>query len=387
MGVAKTYILRFPMPAARVCLLLAVFSTLSLVALSSPDGYPDGDVQDLGEAADEGRRGKSAATIRRTGQGFATSGMFRFQGFQGNFEEQELGEANSIARKSSRKDPGAPARCESAGGKKKCPIGKWQLYPHKRHPAKRAKSCPDRIGWEGVHFESQKTGGMCKLWTWKQAAIGSIQCERYPCIDIKTGRDIPVTPIGKRGAKQYKMRCPKGSKGRSPFKGYCGKKFCDRRPGARQVCLKMQVRHVNTMSRSAGVFMLKRSSCSADGICAVFKTGLCIDLGWNVWSSSLNTGRRQPGDPVSMDRPGEKPVANQANVFAEHAVALLKKHNNKLPKKHLCSDSRHDNKVQLYGPNGPRNGEVANGGEWTCNRKRCRKHKDATLAHFAILNY
>ena len=83
------------MPGARVCLLLAVFSALSLVALSSPDG----DVQDLGE--DVGRRA-GRRLIRRMIQ---TSGSFnvggggghRRAGFQGNHEEDEPGEAAELS--------------------------------------------------------------------------------------------------------------------------------------------------------------------------------------------------------------------------------------------------------------------------------------------------
>ena len=55
--------------------------------------------------------------------------------------------------------------------------------------------------------------------------------------------------------KRYVKWCKKP--GITPYKDVCDKKtYCDRRPGARQVCQKMQVLHVNEMSRSAGVLVL-----------------------------------------------------------------------------------------------------------------------------------
>merc|ERR1719473_1283469 len=102
----------------------------------------------------------------------------------------------------------------------------------------------------------------------------------------------------------------------------------------------------------------------------------------------FNTGQNGAGQPVTIDS-DKVPMAKRAQEFAKRAVALLKKHNNKLPKEYLCSDSRHDQKVQVYDDHR----KVANGGKWTCRHERlrdsgkCRKHKDATLAYFAILNY
>merc|ERR1711871_868446 len=46
----------------------------------------------------------------------------------------------SKPQKASEKDPGALARCESAGGKKKCPMGKYWAYTHKRWPKTHAAS-------------------------------------------------------------------------------------------------------------------------------------------------------------------------------------------------------------------------------------------------------
>ena len=155
---------------------------------------------------------------------------------------------------------------------------------HKKWPKKYAASCPDGIGWQGFYADHHQSGGWCDSWTWSGAAAGSLQCELYTCIDPKTGRDSPTEPSTNR---RYWALCPKP--GITPYKGVCDKKtYCDRRPGARQVCQKMQVLHVNHMSRSAGVLIVKRSSCGADGKCSVFKAGLCIDLRRNVWSSTFN---------------------------------------------------------------------------------------------------
>ena len=49
---------------------------------------------------------------------------------------------------------------------------------------------------------------------------------------------------------------------------------------------------------------------------------------------------------------GYSEETTQLKAFAIKAVALLRKHNNKLPKKHLCSDTRNHFKYQkFYKPN------------------------------------
>ena len=124
------------------------------------------------------------------------------------------------------------------------------------------------------------------------------------------------------------------------------------------------------MSRSAGVLVSKRSSCdSRTGKCSVFKSGLCIDLRKNVWTSSLNTH----GNVVSIsDAKGG--MIKQAKRFGWYAKRLLKKYKNKLPKKHRCSDHRHKFKFQKRGQR-----------KWYSWYGK--KNKDATLARFAILNF
>merc|ERR1711871_412754 len=124
--------------------------------------------------------------------------------------------------------------------------------------------------------------------------------------------------------------------------GVCDESYCDK-SGAPQVCQKMQVLHVNHMSRSAGVLVVKRSSCGADGKCSVFKAGLCIDLRGdqdarnNVWSSIVNV----KGGNTSSIADADGGMITQAMKFGRLATNLLKKHNNTLPEKYACSDSRH----------------------------------------------
>jgi len=130
--------------------------------------------------------------------------------------------------------------------------------------------------------------------------------------------------------------------------------------------------HVNHMSRSAGVLIVKRSSCdsrTAAGKCAVFKAGLCIDLRKNVWTSSLNDHSALVS--ISDAKGG---MIKQATRFGRWAKRLLKKYKNKLPKKHRCSDHRHKFVYQRKG----RRKWYSWGGQ---------KNKDATLARFAILNF
>ena len=131
------------------------------------------------------------------------------------------------------------------------------------------------------------------------------------------------------------------------------------------------------MSRSAGVLIVKRSSCGADGKCSVFKAGLCIDLRRNVWSSSFNA-RSDDWLSIAHAKGGMIP---QAKRFGKLAAALLKKYNNRLPKRHQCSDTRHVFKLQYH-----RNGKPTRGGKWYC-AFGCMKNKDATLSRFAILNF
>ena len=63
-------------------------------------------------------------------------------------------------------------------------------------------------------------------------------------------------------------------------------------------------------------------------------------------------------------------------------MALPKRHNNKLPKRYACSDTRHRWMYQYH-----RNGRPIYGGRWYCFFQRCPNTKDATLARFAILNF
>jgi len=180
---------------------------------------------------------------------------------------------------------------------------------------------------------------------------------------------------------------------------YKGQSKYDVQNGIPQVCTKFDVLHVNEMSRSAGVLMVKRSSCLGKK-CSVYKAGLCIDLcpdctdpndKRNIWSSAFNDKDYRSdlkaqfiGWNAQYDK-SKTTMKTQREDFARHAVALLKKHNNRLPAKYQCSDERHpfmyqkalgkterDRKQWHHWQNGP----TLNG-----------KHEDATLAYFTILKY
>ena len=130
---------------------------------------------------------------------------------------------------------------------------------------------------------------------------------------------------------------------------------------------------------SAGVLMVKRSSCDRfTGKCSVFKAGVCIDLRGNVWSSTFNAR----GDHIlAIADAKHRGMIAEAKEFGKLARVLLKKYNNRLPKRHACSDTRHKWKAQKH-----RNGKPTHGGKWYCVHG-CEKIKDATLARFAILNF
>ena len=136
--------------------------------------------------------------------------------------------------------------------------------------------------------------------------------------------------------------------------------------------------------------MMKRVSCDAGGKCAVFKAGLCIDLGKPVWSSTFNEVPKASKSVLSIQHGnshGNKhgKQYEQAKKFGELAAALLKQHDNALPERYACSDTRHDWKVQRYIK------KKKKFKDWRCYQKaktgECRKTKDATLARFAILNF
>ena len=99
-----------------------------------------------------------------------------------------------------------------------------------------------------------------------------------------------------------------------------------------------------------------------------------------MWSSTFNTR----SDRILSIANAKGGMLRQARQFGKLAKALLKKHNNTLPEKYACSDSRNTFKYQRK----PRNGRTTRRrrGGWRCFQG-CKKHKDATLAQFAILNF
>jgi hypothetical protein len=64
----------------------------------------------------------------------------------------------------------------------------------------------------------------------------------------------------------------------------CGNSFSP----AGTLCTKANVFHENFMSRSAGMLFYKRMVCTGTS-CKVWKTGVCMNVGTNVWSSIYNT--------------------------------------------------------------------------------------------------
>lgn len=228
---------------------------------------------------------------------------------------------------------------------------------------------------------------MCRKWSWPAAANGVLRCERHSCLNAETGAPMPGKPYGKDTWKKYTTFCPKP--GINPYKGTCDKNYCDK-SGARQICQKMQVLHVNLMSRHAGILLVKRVSCGKDGQCSVFKSGMCIDLRKPLWSSPYNTKQASTVMTI-LDAKGG--MTTQAHKFGEAATKLLKKHNNTLPEEHWCSDTRHQFVQQIKVPKNARNSgkgkrkgktETSYSYRWQDMRTT---HKDATLARFATLNF
>ena len=210
------------------------------------------------------------------------------------------------------------------------------------------RGSPDGIGWQGVYFDHHQNGGMCIAWYSRRS--GRLMCEKHRCVNPKTGSPGTTYPRRRKGSGQYTHMCKKP--GISPFKGVCDEQgYCDK-SGAPQVCQKQQVLHMNHMSRSAGVLVLKRSSC-LNGECAVFKSGLCIDLRKNVWSSTINGESFLVSiSHICNNKPNgisEGGMITQAKEFGRQAAALLKKHNNTLPAEYRCSDHRHTGMITRRG--------------------------------------
>lgn len=258
---------------------------------------------------------------------------------------------------------------------------------------------PDGVGPDGVFFDHYSLGGWCKTWS-STYVSGQLSCEKHRCVDPKTGHNLDASlnstfyyqgtlrRISSVLKDQFHCRHPAAMHGRgtghdgiTPFKGVCDKTekkaYCDQ-SGAPQVCQKMKVLHVEEMSRSAGVLIMKRTSCDIRGKCSVFKSGLCIDLRRNIWRSSKNV----PGiyDSIADGEP-RRGMLVQSQQFGRAAAKLLRhagKHwKGVLPKRFRCSDHRNQYRVR----------SKRDLRKWFCYKKCSNKNKDATLAKFAILNF
>jgi len=257
--------------------------------------------------------------------------------------------AKEVQQRLAAADDGAIARCDKVHqqgipvmkpGLKKCP------KPARQH------SCPDGIGWQGVYFDAHWTWrrGYCIQWhKGTDSAWGRLRCEQhtYRCFHRGTGK--PGIVRRKRGRSNhvecrqldgtliphrftmypYKGFC-RDKKYCDKYKGICDENYCDK-TGAPQVCQKMQVIHVDNMSRDAGVLAMKRTSCDRDGKCSVFKSGICIKLKVPVWSALINDHWRLDSIVGKNGWRGRKGMKGQIKTFAKRATALLRKYNNRLP--------------------------------------------------------
>jgi len=207
--------------------------------------------------------------------------------------EAASSEAAAVVVKKQEKaaDPGARARCkqtyqDTAPGWLNCKPHQGKCWGHdwiseKTHGKGacikawgcKAVLCPDGIGEKGIFM-----GYDCAKWSAKQIAVGLLSC---------------------KGSQESKSG---------------------------MICTKATVKHIELMSQSSGMLMMKRTVCKGSQ-CFVFKSGMCIDVGKNVWSS------------ISNGAIGAK-MGRQGQAFAKLAEKLLVQYKNKLPEKHLCSDSR-----------------------------------------------
>jgi len=276
----------------------------------------DAEMKDLGE--------DGGSLLGRRGGGLATSGSFTLSSGSntaGNDESlalSNLGEGASgsfissvkrALRKASVKamttasDPGGPARCKqvnegTAPGllnckpmQHKCVVAKWTKSEAKCKKAWGGKvSCPDGISSKGVFLSFY-----CVKWSSDSAALGQMEVQ---------GSQASAGGL---------------------------------------IATKALAKHVHWMSQYSGVLLMKRAVCK-NNKCAVYKSGLCIDVGKKVWSHFYNHKIKDP--------------KGEAMMFAKEAEKLLVQYKNVLPEKHLCSDTRH---------------------KYTCDKNTLCKHKGEPL--------
>jgi len=154
--------------------------------------------------------------------------------------------------------------------------------------------CPDTISSQGVFLEGFN-GGICAKWDSSRVISGS-----QACTIVYENNDPKKRPI-------------------------------------QRVCTVAKVIHGDTMSRSAGLLAMKRVNCKWSGgnwECATFKSGLCIDVGQEVWTHYWN------------DWIGSDYNAN-AKSFASAAVDIMKQHESQgkpaLDEQYRCKDFAYTN--------------------------------------------
>jgi len=283
---------------------VALLPTLLLLALSLVN---EGSA--LGEDVEVGRLGTATS-------GNAVTISAELQKTIAELVQQEVTKTckEPIASATTVSDPGAPARCKqvykgtAAAGLLDCkfPQDECALRKYTKDKAKckaawggKAVSCPDGIGSNGVFLTKY-----CAKWSSNVVAMGMME--------VSAGGHIATKAL---------------------------------------------VKHVHKMSQNSGVLLMKRVVCKHNK-CAVFKAGLCVDVGKKVWSSIYNTKY----DTTKIMR------------FAKEVEKLLVRYKNALPKKHLCSDTRNTAPGKWY---------RAASGRWY--RGRRYKLRDAALGKSATL--
>jgi len=117
-----------------------------------------------------------------------------------------------------------------------------------------------------------------------------------------------------------------------------GSMWCQTR-GEQVTCTKAVATHANFQSMNSGILVLKRSVCVGSA-CSVFKTGLCIDVGQQVFWSFLNEHMISP--PRHMPSHAHVPTFFQQKArFAVLAEGILQRYPDGLPEQHQCADGRH----------------------------------------------
>jgi len=266
------------------------------------------------------------------GGGLATSGSFSMMG-GGGWEENEalsdtrLGESvASKGRKGKKK----------AGGKKKAAAKKPKKAAPKKGKVAKAKAATKdaKSAANTLAVKGSDPGAPARCKQTHGEAPGHLDCK--PTQDKCEVAKFTQNKAACVKAWGGKISCPDGISSKGVFlTEYCAKwsssgvavgTMLSRILKGAQVATKALVKHVRNMSKNSGMLLLKRAVCK-NNKCAVYKSGLCVDVGKAVWSHIYNDRIKDP--------------KGEAMKFAKEAEKLLVRYKDKLPVKHLCSDTRH----------------------------------------------